>query len=232
MAHVFNPSTSAAIAISAGGEVKIGPKFPTPIFTLPSWGQSFTIHNPKGESISAAPPTHVVFCTTGGRTPATGTLTFTGVGTDTDTITIEGRSYTLKDSVASTADEILIGDTKEDTASNLAAAINCNTSVSGRYGTSTTVNAHVWASVSGAVVTVTALIGGTAGNALATTEASTACSWGGATLSGGLDDEDADGGRPITLLTPHTIQYDGDSIPTYYLHCAQAVDVTIELHGV
>lgn len=117
---------------------------------------------------------------------AVGLLTFSGVGVDGNQVVIGGTTYTLSASVADPND-VLIGATAADTAANLAAAINADAGAGTLYGTGTTANASASATVAGAVVTVTALVGGVAGNSVATTRTGTACVWGAATLTGGVD---------------------------------------------
>jgi len=118
---------------------------------------------------------------------ATQTLTFTGVGLAGETITIGAHVYTLRAAVASTADEVLIGATATATASALAAAINKDLNLTSLYGTSTVKNTQVTAFALGAVVVITAILGGAAANSIATTETSTLASWGAATMAGGVD---------------------------------------------
>lgn len=128
---------------------------------------------------------------------ATGTVTFANaVPTADDTVTINGRAYTFKAAVAD-PDDVLIGATLAETATNLAAAVN---SGSGDGAP----NADVTASAAAAVVTLTARVAGDEGNAItlakdADTSANIAVS--GATLSGGDDDPDV---RPYGI-TAHPI---------------------------
>ena len=121
------------------------------------------------------------------QTRATGAITFSGTGTANDTVTINGIVFTLKAAYA-VARDVVIGATAAATAANLAAELNkaANQALTG-----------VYASVSGAVVTLTALVGGTAGNAITTTESGTGASFGGATLSGGATTRTTTYGKPI-----------------------------------
>ena len=109
------------------------------------------------------------------QTRATGALTFSGTGTANDTITVAGRVFTLVAASASDV-QITIGATAAETAINTANILNRAVNVAAT---------GVYASVAGAVVTLTALVGGTGGNAITTTEAGTGASFGGATLAGG-----------------------------------------------
>jgi hypothetical protein len=128
-------------------------------------------------------------CTTILKAPggyAKGVLTFSGVGTAADTITVAGKTYTLRASVATTANEVLIGASATATAQNLRDAINTNSGAGTTYGSATVKHTLVRATVSGAVLTVTALTEGTAANSQATTDTSSSASWASATLTGGM----------------------------------------------
>lgn len=119
--------------------------------------------------------------------------TFADVGEAGATITIGTRVYTLRAALTAVADEVLIGATATDTATNFKNAINgVSPGVSSSIGT--TVNLDVTATSVAGAVTVTARAGGTGGNAIATTETSAAhFSWAGATLTGGANDDTAFG---------------------------------------
>lgn len=117
-------------------------------------------------------------------TKASGTITFSGVGTDDDTITVGGVTYTLKSAV-SAANEVLIGSSASDTAANLNAAINKLAGEGVAYGTGTVANPEVSSTVADDVVTVTARVGGTAGNSITLSASGTAIAVSGANLSGG-----------------------------------------------
>jgi len=126
---------------------------------------------------------------------ATGTITFSANPSANDTVTVNTTTYTFKASVGATANEVLIGAAKEDTAKNLTAAINTalantNTGYSADtvYGTATTQNPSCTASLSGAVITVSAVYRGTLGNGIALAESSAGITVSGATLSGGTDE--------------------------------------------
>jgi len=120
---------------------------------------------------------------------ATGVLTFSGVGVVDDVIVIGARTYTLKASVATTANQVLIGLSAAATAANLAAAIMLTGTPGTDYGSATTLNANVSAVAVGAVVTVTAKAVGVAANSYSTTTTSGAASWGAATMTGGAAGE-------------------------------------------
>jgi hypothetical protein len=126
-----------------------------------------------------------------GITPATGVLTFTGNGVNDQTITIGTHVYTWKTTLTGAANEVHIKGTAALSIVALVAAIN-DTGVEGTdYGTGTVANAFVTAADgAGDTVDLTAIVYGTAGNSIATTETGTNTSFGGATLSGGADATD------------------------------------------
>lgn len=101
--------------------------------------------------------------------------TFSAAGTDADTITINGVVLTLKPAAAN-SHQVTIGADAAHTATNFAAVVNAIPD-----------ELNVRAVAAGAVVTLYALEEGSAGNAIAISEASTSFSFaGGATaLSGG-----------------------------------------------
>lgn len=125
-----------------------------------------------------------------GGASATGTLTDDGtVPTAGDTITVGTITYTYRASVSTTANEIKIGTggaAVADTMTNTYNAINGGPGAGTTYGSATVANPDVAATAHGATtVTLAALVQGTAGNSLATTETSSHLSFGGLTLSGG-----------------------------------------------
>lgn len=107
---------------------------------------------------------------------AAGTLTFGANAAADETIAINGVTWTAKASSPSTA-QFLIGATKEDTATNLAAALNASANSS--------INIATY-SASAAAVTITYTNGGTDGNAYTLADSSSGhITKSGATLSGG-----------------------------------------------
>jgi hypothetical protein len=119
-------------------------------------------------------------------TRATGTITFTGLPVAAETVTVNGQVYTFRAAVA-VANDVLIGVDGSATASNLSAAINAGAGSGTAYGTGTVANAGVTASVVAGVVTVSARVPGTGGNAITLAESATNVAVSGATLTGGLD---------------------------------------------
>ena len=124
---------------------------------------------------------------------ATGILTMTTQPANLDTVTVGTKNgstaavYTFKTAIT-TAFDVLIDATAQATLTNLLNAINAGTGAGTKYGTGTTSNYNVSASALPAgQIQVTALISGTSGNSIATTKTGTAASWGGTTLSGGVN---------------------------------------------
>lgn len=116
---------------------------------------------------------------------ALGTLTLAGNAVAAETVTLGSVTYTWRTAVAATANEVLIGATASASLDNLKSAINLDGTV-GVYGTATVVHPTIRADGKTATtLDVKAKTGGTAGNSLASTEAMTNGSFGGATLSGG-----------------------------------------------
>lgn len=122
-------------------------------------------------------------------TPATGALTLVvAVPSAGETVTLGGQTYTWVAALTG-ADDVLIGGTIDASRDNLVAAINNAAGEGTTYGTGTLQNTSALAAAGGAgVLNATALIPGTAGNSIVSTETMANGSWGGATLSGGLDD--------------------------------------------
>jgi len=120
---------------------------------------------------------------------ASGILTLTDQPGDTETVVIGSRTYTFNTTLGA-ANSILIGASVNDSLQNLTDAINGGDGSGTRYGTGTATNTDVTAennTPSASQMTVTAILGGTGDNSLATTETLTDGSWGGSTLSGGAN---------------------------------------------
>lgn len=147
---------------------------------------------------------------------ATGTVTFsTAVPSADDTVTVNGRVYTFKAAVDETADEVLIGGTLAETAANLAAAINATEASAGvLFGSATTQNEDVVATVSGAVTTVIANNPGDEGNAITLAKSGTNIAVSGANLTGGDDDVDT---KPYAITAAPIVMSNGDTmnVPLY-----------------
>lgn len=105
-----------------------------------------------------------------------------------DTVTIGNKTYTFKTSLTATEGEVLIGADADASLLNLIRAINH----SGTPGTDyNCASAHTQVSAATSVISnaflITALTSGTSANSYATTETSSHLSFGGATMSGGVD---------------------------------------------
>lgn len=126
-----------------------------------------------------------------GTTPtamaASGQLIATANPANSDTVTIDGKTYTLQTTLTNVDGNVQLGATMLATLQNLMKAINLTGAAGVDYAAAMTLHATVTAvAVEVETLFVRAKTGGTAGNALATTEASTVLSWVAATLLGGL----------------------------------------------
>jgi len=138
---------------------------------------------------------------------AIGVLTLTGNAVADETVTIGTTVYTWK-ATPSAAYQVKMGATASDSIDNLIAAINADAGAGILYGTGTAAHPDVSAQVgTGDTMNVSALVIGSAGNSIATTETMTAGSFGSATLTDGVDASSkvgADGndieGNPISSL--------------------------------
>jgi hypothetical protein len=99
-------------------------------------------------------------------TKATGLCYLTAQPSDGDTVTIGltgfTQTYTFKTTLSTgpaVANEVFIGATANDTATNLKKAINDEGTEATHYGTGTAINPYVTATVSGAILTLTDKIG-------------------------------------------------------------------------
>lgn len=118
---------------------------------------------------------------------ATGTYTAASNFTDADTLTIGGKVYTMQDTLTVTDGHVKIGASLTASLVNLVHAIAGAGGVSGTdYAAGTTPNASVSATSDATHLYLTALAGGTAGNAIATVDTSTSGAFGAATLAGGV----------------------------------------------
>lgn len=123
-----------------------------------------------------------------GSGAASGVLTTTGNFSDGETVTVGGLTYTFKTALTSTARQILIGADAAASLANLAAALTLSVGAGTAYSSTTGANAAVGSAVAASsTLTVTAATLGTAGNSVATTETAANASWGGATMSGGVN---------------------------------------------
>jgi flagellin len=119
---------------------------------------------------------------------ASGALTYLNVDNPApaDTATIAGTTYTFVSALTGAANQVLIGGTTAQSVANLGAAVNAASGGAGvAYGAGTVANTNVFASVAGDVITFTANLNGTAGNAFTTAATTTGVTGAGA-LTGGV----------------------------------------------
>jgi hypothetical protein len=123
---------------------------------------------------------------------ATGTLTMTVQPSDGDTVTVgttDGVTpavYTFRNTL-STAYDVLIDTTAQNTLLNLLNAVNLGPGIGTKYGTSTLVNVDVtMVQLPAGQLQAVANVAGTGGNSIASTSTGSAATWGASTLSGGL----------------------------------------------
>jgi len=122
---------------------------------------------------------------------ATNVFTMTTQPTNGNTVTVGTTNgttaavYTFKTAISSAFD-VLIDTSAENTLTNLVNAINAGPGAGTKYGTGTTSNYNVNATLlpTGQFL-VTANVAGSAGNSIASTATGTAASWNTATLTGG-----------------------------------------------
>lgn len=110
----------------------------------------------------------------GATVKAKAKLTFSGLPLDAETVTINGKVYTFQDTLTDVDGHVLIGADAEETIDNLVAAINGETGAGTTYAASTVAHTTVTAAKSGTDKCIlTAIIGGTLGNAYTLAEAAT-----------------------------------------------------------
>lgn len=158
-------------------------QFPTTSTLSPSYVQDtlFTLADMNatfGNTLTLATPTK-----------ASGTLTTTGVFSDGETVTIGLITYTMRTTLSSGGAvpyEVLIGAAATNSLDNLRAAINNLSGAGTTFGFGTQPHPQVIATTKTAsTLLVQAIIAGTAGNSIATTETCTNASWGGSVLASG-----------------------------------------------
>jgi len=120
-----------------------------------------------------------------------------------DTVTLGATTYTFKTVLTPAANEVLIGASDTTALNNLVAAITGGAGSGTLYGAGTVTNVSAAAAVNtpGVSVDVWAILGGTAGNSLATTTTGGTMTFGGATMSGGTDND----AKTATLTSPTTV---------------------------
>ncbi len=135
---------------------------------------------------------------------ASNTFTLTVIPSNNETVVIGGRTYTFKTALTPANGEVLIGASLAEAQANLVSAVNGDNLVAGlKYASVTRPNTQVAMSAFTAnVSTLTALVAGTDGNSITTTETCANGTFSSATLTGGLNESLADG-----LLKPKSVQY-------------------------
>lgn len=116
---------------------------------------------------------------------ASGTLTLTANPTDGEAVTIGGKSYGFVDTLTSADGVVKIGANAAATIANLVAAINLAAGSGTTYGSGTTPNVYVVASINAgntSAMDVVAKVNGVAGF-YSTTESLANGSWGAAALA-------------------------------------------------
>ena len=120
--------------------------------------------------------------------PATGTLTAIANFANTETVTIGTKTYTFLSVLVNVDGNVLIGASASDSLDNLIAAIGLGAGSGTVYAAATTLHPTAFAAPgAGDTLIATAKAGGTAGNAIASTDTAINASWGGATLAGGAN---------------------------------------------
>jgi hypothetical protein len=118
---------------------------------------------------------------------ATGTVTFADDPVDTATVVIGGITYTFETGALDAAFKVLSGADLTAAAENLAAAVNAQSLADTLFDAATFPNPVVSAVAAAGVVTLTARVPGTGGNAITLTTAGDAdITVSGAVLSGGV----------------------------------------------
>lgn len=119
---------------------------------------------------------------------STGAYTFSGAPSNADTVTINGLVYTFKTGSLVAARDVAAGASAAAAAANLAAAIIADPANAGTsFYSGTLAHPDVVAYASSGVCTLYAKLHGAGGDAITTTESSTAITVGGGTLAGGAD---------------------------------------------
>lgn len=117
---------------------------------------------------------------------ASQTLTFAANAVDAETVTVGGVVYTWESGTLDVANEVFVGATAAASAQNLFDAINRTGTPGVQYGSATVANPQVRAiAVTATTVVVQALVPGTVGNLIVSTEVMTQGSWGAGLLAGG-----------------------------------------------
>lgn len=140
----------------------------------------------NGETITIGSVTYTMRTTLTGA-KASGTLTVTGNFSEGETVTIEGQTYTFRATPTRPYD-VDLGVDAATSLDNLKAAINDSGTEGTTYGTDTAAHPLVTATTNtDTTQVVEANSQGTYGNAFLTSESAANASWGGTSLSGGVN---------------------------------------------
>jgi hypothetical protein len=113
------------------------------------------------------------------------TIVDTNNAVDGETVTIGSKVYTFQDTLTNVANNVLIGVDDDASCANLAAAINGDAGAGTTYAAYTNPSTEVTAVAGTFIVTLTAVVKGTAGNAIVTTETMTQGSFAAGTMGSG-----------------------------------------------
>jgi hypothetical protein len=131
---------------------------------------------------------------TGTGVKASQVVTFGSNVLNTLTITIGAKTYTFQDSLTNVDGNVDVGANAEGSIDNLVAAINLAAGAGTAYAAATTAHPTVSAvKASASTMRVTALVAGTAGNAIAVSETGSVMVWTGTELAGGINASGATG---------------------------------------
>lgn len=141
-------------------------------------------------------------------TQALGLLSFTGQPTIGEQVVIGTQTYSFR-STLGPANDVLIGTSISETVFNLIAAISGADGEGSIYGTGTVAHPDVFVdSYENDSMVCHAVLGGTAGNSIITTDTVPLATWSDTTLRGGTAV-----GRPQPLSFPRLSLFDRDGIP-------------------
>lgn len=165
--------------------------------TFHGWALNINIYNTDGSFYGGV----TVNADGTDNTHATGVLTGSGEPSDGDTVTIGTRVYTFQTTLTAVDGHVHIGGSEANAFTNLTHAINNSGGTAGTDYFVTEADPNVTGVDVSSVVTVTAILGGSAPDSVATTRTGTSCAWGNATLTGGsADTYDTLGAAAVTAL--------------------------------
>ena len=131
-------------------------------------------------------------------------------GGDGDTVTMDSKTYTFQDTLTDVNGNVKVGASASDSLDNLIAAVNLGAGAGTKYANSMTLHSTMSAAAgAGDTMDVTAKTAGTVGNSLDTTETGANLSWGGSTLSGGLNGETITIDAKVYTMTNSLTDVDG-----------------------